>query len=139
MSIFAGATAPKDLRIGNTPVQRLYMGSALVWNRTPLTVAVSPTSVSGSIGVTVPVSVTATGGTGAYSYLWKRVSGSTYITPEFPSSATTGFQCHTMAAQDLTACWRCEVSDGVHTVNSPNVQVTFSGNGGDPPKLPNIM
>jgi len=131
MSIFAGTATPKDIRIGAVPVQRLYMGTTMVWNRTPLSVSVSHTVVSGQ-GFTVPVTASAGGGSGAYTYQWQRVSGFPLIQAASPSTPSTWFEM-TAQSQTRSSTWRCVVSDGQQTVNSPVVTVTLFGTGaGDP-------
>jgi len=138
MPIFSGAIGAKDLRIGTAPVQRVYSGASLVWERTPLAVSVSHAAVSGQ-GATDPVTATASGGSGAYTYQWQRVSGSALIQAASPSTPDTWFEMISQSPT-RTATWRCVVTDGQHTANSPDVTVTIFGTGNDgPPSLPTIM
>ncbi|MEY4402180.1 MAG: hypothetical protein RIR91_215 [Verrucomicrobiota bacterium] len=81
---------------------------------TALTVSVSPSSVykSGSTAsqTSGSVTATATGGTSPYTYAWVRTSGSTSITANTPSAATTTFSV-TGLLNDTTA-------DAVFTVTA---------------------
>jgi len=137
MSIFAGTAAPQDLRIGTTPVQKVYMGAALVWNRIPLTVSVSPTTLQDQ-GIAGPAIATASGGSGSYTWSWQRVGGSAVIQADDPSSSVTSFGMLSSYNGSRTATFRCVVSDGQTTANSPDVSVTIFGYGGNdgPPRDP---
>ncbi len=74
-----------------------------------------------------PVVVTASGGTGGYSYLWQWVSGDTVIAVNSPTSSTTTFSRATTPLNVLfTAVWRCRVTDSsTATTYTGNVTVTF--------------
>ena len=77
----------------------------------PLMATASPSLVSGSAvsGLTAQVFVTATGGTGAYSYSWEYVSGDWSLGPSDPTGAITPFSGSGVSQ----SMWRCLVSDGV--------------------------
>jgi hypothetical protein len=69
------------------------------------------------------VTVTASGGTGPYTYAWTNVSGDTF-TPTIPTGATTAFSI-TVAVDDVkTAQYRCTVTDSVAATYAVDVSVT---------------
>jgi len=125
MPLFIGTSAPVDIRIGETPVQRLYLGSGLIWNRAPppppLVVSVSKTAVTGT-GLAGPVTATASGGTPPWSFQWQRISGSPSFRASHPAAATTSFYHSTHTASGVSH-WHCVVTDAsAHTATSPGVQ-----------------
>lgn len=72
---------------------------------------------------TSSVTVTASGGTGPYTYAWTNVSGDTF-TPTAPTAATTTFQI-TVAVDDVkTAQYRCTVTDSLAATYAVDVSVT---------------
>ncbi len=117
----SGSSAPPPI-VMPPPV----LGGSLVV-RTPSPNAVfqiSTTPVSGHItsGLTTEYSSL---GSGTYTYSWVRVSGSTSITAVSATSATTAFIA-TMSSGTLTATFKCTVSDGVDTFDSPVVTVSLT-------------
>jgi len=122
MPIFAGNTAPAGIRIGATPVQAVYVGSALIWSGATLSVSVFPLTVYNTF---TSVTASATGGSGAYTYQWQRVSGSNNISATSPSSNTTAFSVVTN--QPASAVWRCKVSAGGQSAFSPTVDILLNG------------
>jgi len=122
MPIFAGTTAPKDIRVGTVQVTALYMGSTLIWSGAALNVSVFPLIVHNT---NTSVTASATGGSGAYTYQWQRVSGSNNISATSPTSNTTAF--HVVANQPVGAVWRCKVSSGGQSAFSPNVDILLNG------------
>ena len=69
------------------------------------------------------VTVTATGGSGAGpTYSWTRISGSSAINANSPTSATTSFTASVGRNQRVDATFRCTVTRGSDTV-SVNVPV----------------
>lgn len=92
-----------------------------------LTASLSPISLSGvGTGSTVNTSGTATiaasQGSGAYSYAWERVSGSTGVTASSPSAQTTGFTTTGLTADET----RSAVFRGVATDNANGIQAQTS-------------
>lgn len=63
---------------------------------------------------------------GAYTYLWTKVGGGD-ITVQSPSSATTAFQGFPNDGEVISANFRCAVSNGAVTIDSPNVGVAVDG------------
>lgn len=100
---------------------------------TPLTVAVSPTSVSGndsgiygSCYTSDPAIVSPAGGVPAYTYAWAYVSGDAVIAATDPTSAATYFYAFGAAPFNKSAVWRCTVTDAASTVViSANVTITL--------------
>lgn len=70
--------------------------------------------------------VTATGGTPGYTYAWTRVSGSTDISADFASAATTTFSVVSMAdGATKSAIFRCTVTDSTAATYTIDVSVGF--------------
>lgn len=100
---------------------------------TPLTVTVSPTSVSGndsgiygSCYTSDPAIVSPAGGVPAYTYAWAYVSGNASIAASDPTSAATYFYAFGAAPFNRSAVWRCTVTDAASTVViSANVTITL--------------
>lgn len=79
-----------------------------------------------STGDTDSVTVTPSGGTPGYTYAWTRVSGSTAITANSATAATTTFDCSSISdGQTLEAVMRCTVTDNVAATKTVDVVVTF--------------
>lgn len=99
----------------------------------PLVVSVNTTTWSYFFQVGQPprvsrdVTVSPSGGTGGYSYLWERVSGDTVTTVVNPTSHTTGWsRSIPQFFVTYTSVWRCRVTDTSGNVAySPNITVTF--------------
>jgi len=123
MSVFIGTFPVQKVYIGTFPVQKMYIGSTLVWGSTPaLSVSVFPSTVYNTF---TSVTASATGGSGAYTYQWQRVSGSNNISATSPSSNTTAFSVVTN--QPASAVWRCKVSAGGQSAFSPTVNILLNG------------
>lgn len=75
----------------------------------------SPASLSPSTRTVISSSVTASGGTG--SYAWTRISGSTAINADAPSSATTTFSGTVSISTSISATFRC--TSGSETFDVP--------------------
>lgn len=70
--------------------------------------------------------VTATGGTPGYTYAWTRVSGSTDISADSASAATTTFSVVSMAdGATKSAIFRCTVTDSTAATYTIDVSVGF--------------
>lgn len=99
----------------------------------PLTVTITPTSVSGndsgiygSCYTADPAIVTPAGGVPGYTYAWTRVSGDTDIAATDPTANATYFYAFGAAPFNKTAVWHCTVTDAASTVVvSANVTITL--------------
>jgi hypothetical protein len=70
------------------------------------------------------VTVTPSGGTGPYTYLWSYVSGDATLSVNSSTSATTSFSGSiTSLGQDRSAVWRCVVTDSLAATASTSVGV----------------
>jgi hypothetical protein len=82
--------------------------------------------------------VTATGGTGNYTYSWRLVSGDTRVHAVTPTSSGTVFRV-TSFNGSASATFVCDVSDGVTTTSTNPVGVTLTYHrdtgGGGPPQV----
>jgi hypothetical protein len=56
------------------------------------------------------VTITATGGTGPYTYAWTKIAGDT-ITATLPTAATTAFSGTVALGETITATFQCEITD----------------------------
>ncbi len=88
--------------------------------------AISKTD-SGSSITTASTTVTATGGTSPYTYAWTRISGSTLITADSASAATTTFT-GTPLVNNTTydAVFRCTVTDSAAATKTVDVTVSIT-------------
>jgi hypothetical protein len=85
--------------------------------------AVSGNRSGPGTATTGSVTVTASGGTGPYTYAWTNVSGETF-TVTSPTAASTTFSI-TVAADDVkTAEYRCTVTDSLAATYAVDVSVT---------------
>lgn len=62
---------------------------------------------------TSEATITATGGTGPYTYFWQRISGDSAIIPVSTTSATISFTANAPKNQPLEAVWVCTITDSV--------------------------
>ena len=69
------------------------------------------------------VTVTASGGTGPYTYAWTNVSGDTF-TVTSPTAATTTFSITVAVDEVKTAQYRCTVTDSLAATYAVDVSVT---------------
>lgn len=95
---------------------------------TTLNAAASPSSLSisgtGTPLTTASTTVTPTGGTSPYTYAWTRISGSTLITANSASAATTTFTGSSLASgTTYSAVFRCTVTDNVAATKTVDVNV----------------
>lgn len=94
--------------------------------------SVNPSSIqhdySGSSSATSEsVTVTATGGTPGYTYAWTRVSGSSDISADSASAATTTFSVTSLAdGGTKSALMRCTITDSAAATYTLDVAVQFS-------------
>lgn len=115
----AGTIATQNTNVAT--VTNTASGGALV--ATLDKAAVSGSRSGAGTVTTGSVTVTASGGTGPYTYAWTRVTGETF-TPTAATSATTAFQI-TVAAEDVkTAQYRCTVTDSLSATYAVDVSVT---------------
>lgn len=88
--------------------------------------SVSKTDTGASI-TTASVTITAFGGTSPYTYSWARNSGSTLISADSASAATTTFTGTTLASgSTYTAVFRCTVTDNVAATTTVDVTVSIT-------------
>jgi len=82
---------------------------------------------TGASITTVSTTVTATGGTAPYTYSWSRISGSTSISANSASSATTTFTGSSLASgTTYDAVFRCTVTDNVAATKTVDVSVSIT-------------
>ena len=101
----------------------------------PLTVSASPSDVTGTefrsepgapSGVPVtsdPCTATASGGSGAKTFAWTKISGSAVIVADSPTSATTTFSGNVLKNAIPSAVFRVTVTD---STGSATADVTVS-------------
>ena len=111
-------------------VKKLHIKDAGIWktviNSILTSASLSPTSLT-KIGpsapaTTAPVTCTPVGGEG-HVFTWEKLSGSSAITANSPSAATTTFTKANVGVE--TATFRCKVVAGGVTVYSPSIIVDF--------------
>ena len=96
------------------------------------------TSENGALATTGTVTITASGGTSPYSYSWAKVSGDNGIAAVSQSAAATNWTGTPGINGNLSATWRCTVTDSASTPDTQQVDVTvtltdntnFGGSGG---------
>ena len=101
---------------------------------TDLSATLSPISLNrtvenGTTGTTAFVTCTASAGTGPYTYIWTRVSGSVDITATADTSASTAFTAAAAFNTTKTSTWKCTVTDSASladVADSQNVGVSIS-------------
>lgn len=71
------------------------------------------------------VTVSATGGTGPYSYLWTHESGDSAVQVVAPTSATTGFVANVGKSQSKSAVKRCTITDSLGATTAVLCSVTL--------------
>lgn len=135
-----GAYVPNVSQNNNVPTALpISLGQLLGATKSvPLAASVSPTTVSGNVqsasknpSVTSgAATVSASGGTGSYSYSWTFVSGNSF-TINSPTSASTTFtaQVGTVASgtkYTISGVYQCTVTSGGSSVSAGNVTVNLS-------------
>lgn len=113
-------------------IQQMMLGGSLA----PLEAFAAPDSLTGlppplrpGPSNTSPSFVTASGGTGNYTYSWQYVSGDTethMVQPPDAVSMSWTREIPTMPGTWISV-WRCQVSDGISTITTNTVTVTFTG------------
>lgn len=96
-----------------------------------LAVTASPTSVAaaggGAAQTTASVTATASGGAGGTSYAWTRLTGSTGISADSPSAATTTFSASGLAlGEQRTATFRLTATDSASSTATADVSVSIT-------------
>lgn len=94
-----------------------------IWPNTPLSISVAPIYAEGfgpgqatEDVYTNGVVVTASGGTGSYTYTWSRIGPLNAITNvNALSSASQYWRALLVPSSSVMGTWRCTVSDGVNT------------------------
>lgn len=102
---------------GQKPLDLIYVGTG-AGNKvifSALAASASPSSVSGSGTAGSPIqtaisSVSVTGGTGSYSYLWTQTGGAV-MAPTAATAAATRFLATPPTPQVRVATWICTVTD----------------------------
>lgn len=98
-------------------------------------VSVDPTSVTKNASsrgaaktlTTAPVTVTASGGAGGYTYSWARISGDTDIAADSSTAASTTFSATLLIGDNFATEFACTVTDAAtSTMTTENVSVTMS-------------
>jgi len=84
--------------------------------------SVAGTRVGAGSVTTALVTVTASGGTGPYTYAWANVSGDTF-TPTLPTAAATAFTITVTLGETASAVYRCTVTDDVAATYTVDVGV----------------
>lgn len=100
----------------------------------PLSVVASPGDAYGiAIGTTLAgpvtsnaVTLTATGGTAPYTYLWELVSGDSAVIPDSPNSASTTFSAVVYHNQTKEAVYRGKVTDAAAATQSVTIVVQLT-------------
>lgn len=96
-----------------------------------LSATASPGSASGSVTdsnlfvnvVSNGVTVTPTGGTGPYTYLWMKLSGDSAVTVSNSTAASVTFSATVPRDQERSAVYRCIVTDSLAASAFVNVSV----------------
>lgn len=140
MGAGTSASATATCTITSTDGQSTSVTAAVSLSNTgyiPVSATQDTTDVFGTgangAGTISSGSATATGhdGNGSYTYSWARLSGSTLITANSPSAATSIFTSTGQSDNTLiTAIFRCTVSDGT---SSATVDVNVNITKGTPP------
>lgn len=105
----------------------------------PIIVTVSPSTASGTVAVSPPgnptelvtsssVTASAAGGSGSYTFSWARISGSTLVSANNSTSATTAFSGVIPLNTTQTAVFRCTVTDSLGETGTFDVTVQLQYN-----------
>lgn len=101
--------------------------AALSGSKNPITLSISsPNAYANALGglpaTTSPVTVTATGGIGSFTYSWTKVFGDT-LTLSGASSNTTTFTGTPGLGNTLVASYKCTVTDSIGDTEEIEVSV----------------
>lgn len=83
---------------------------------------------AGSVSVSAPATVFASGGSGSYTCTWSHISGSVSIPTPSANNFNPNFTASVAKNTEIVAVKRCTVSDGVNTPASTDVSVRLAYN-----------
>lgn len=114
-----GVPTAKPINLGD-----LLGASAAVYGATLAPTYLSKVRVGTGTATTAACTVTVTGSAGSLTYAWTRTSGSTAITINSPSGASTTFNSTFLSLISRTAYFKCTVTDSIlGTTSTTDVQV----------------
>lgn len=70
--------------------------------------------------------VTASGGTGPYTYSWARISGSSAVNISSSTSAVVSFNANVNKNGERNAVWRCTITDSLSATTTVDASVSLS-------------
>lgn len=71
------------------------------------------------------VTITATGGTGPYTYAWARISGSSAVNVSNPTGSVVSFSANVSKNDSRSATYRCTVTDSLSATTTVDVGVSL--------------
>lgn len=82
----------------------------------------------GGTVISLPVTVTVTGGLPPYTYAWTEVGGPSGVAATAPTSSTTRFSAYlTTSPDEVTAQFKCTVTDSLaNTADTGDVNITLN-------------
>lgn len=84
-----------------------------------------PAASAALLTTTAPAVVTASGGTGPYTYSWTKLSGDSTIQCQSPTDASTYFYAYAYKNEGYTATWRCTITDAALDSVTADVNVSI--------------